>query len=68
MLYGKTVGYSDYKVLVMMDLPEEIYVEIECIGNGTAQIVNPEYHPKLKQWLKDNGHSDTDCYIGWWSW
>lgn len=56
---------AKYQILEIMDLPEEC--QPECPGNDTGQIVNPEYHPKLKQWLIDNNYP-VKPYIGWWSW
>jgi hypothetical protein len=60
---------SDFKYqrLEVMDLPEEVQEELECPGNDLGQIVNPTYHPKLKQWLEENG-CEVKCYIAWWSW
>ncbi len=70
MLYGPIVGEAAYKVVDVMKLPRNIQDAIceSCSGNDTATIINPEYYPKLKEWLAENGHSDTDCYIAWWSW
>lgn len=58
---------SRYEILEVMDLPDEVQEELECPGNDTYKIVNPEYHPKLSKWLTDNGY-EVKCYLGRWSW
>jgi hypothetical protein len=65
-----TVHPAKYQILEVMKLPIEVVDELcdECASNDSGKIVNPEYYPELKKWLVANGHSDTDCYIGWWSW
>lgn len=70
MIYGKTVGAAAYKVINIIDLPDDVQDELSACeaSNDTGKIVNPKYYPKLRKWLKAHGHSDTDIYIGWWSW
>ena len=63
-----TVHPAKYLVLEMMDLPEEVQTEVDCPGNDVGMIINPEYHPLIRAWLSGHGYSNTDCYIGWWSW
>lgn len=61
---------SDYEFLDYNELPDALWDELGDrleMRNGTGQIVNPEYHPKLTAWLEANGH-DVKCYILWASW
>lgn len=65
------IGNSPYRILEVLHLPEDIQEELsnQCDRNDSGVIVNPEYHPKLKAWLKDNNNgNDTECFIAWWSW
>ena len=61
---------AKYDILEMMDLPSDVQDEScdDCPANDSGCIINPEYRPLLKQWLENNGHDATVCYIGWWSW
>lgn len=65
---GKVIGPAAYQVIDMMRLPDEVKDDMEPPGNDCAVIVNPEYWPRLKAWLEENGYNSTVCYIGWWSW
>lgn len=66
----KPVGDAAYQVINMAELPEDVYDEScnDCPSNDSARIINPNYKPKLKQWLSDNGYNSETCYIAWWSW
>lgn len=71
MYYGPgPIGPAAYPVLKVLDLPLEVEDELNnsCPGNDTARVINPDYHPKLKAWLEQNGYAANHCYIGWWSW
>lgn len=70
MLYKGVVGEAQYKVIDIMKLPMEVIDSLakDQPGNDKANIINPKYFPKLAEWLKTNGYSDTDCYIAWWCW
>ena len=60
---------KDYDQLDIIDLPEDIQNELcdQCPGNPAGTIVNPIYHPKLRQWLIDN-NKEIKPYFAWWSW
>jgi hypothetical protein len=64
------IGKCPYQILEVMNLPQNIQDHLldDCPGNGTGRIINPEYKPLLKQWLKDNGYNDEECFLAWWSW
>lgn len=64
-----TVHESRYLILEAAGLPDDVADEIcnDCPANDTGRIVNPQYHPKLKRWLEENGLA-VQCYIVWWSW
>jgi len=66
----QVIGNSPYRILEVMHLPDDIQEELQnrCLGNDSGVIINPDYHPKLKAWLKTNEHNDTECFIAWWSW
>lgn len=61
---------NEYEFLDYHELPDDIWDDV-CdslnMSNDMGRIVNPDYHPLLKEWMIANGH-EVKCYILWASW
>lgn len=62
---------AGYRRLNVMNLPSPLNYDLCAaleLRNDSSCVVNPEYHPALAEWLKENGEDPTECFLAWASW
>lgn len=61
--------YAGYGIVSEGNLPVDVRDELcnDGPGNDAGRIIDPEYRPKFKAWLKAE-QMPIQPYIVWWSW